>query len=131
MGQHLRSKSWQGIELFKSGRCFFLSSCLVFSGTPPHSSLEDRLKRISHLLLILLCNLQWALQICSPSYHRVCKKHKVGSGSDGTLARKVAISLMDREVAEVRLKIWQQPKETEYIARGNMVEVAWSDCVRS
>lgn len=46
MGQHLRSKSWQGIELSKFGRSFFLSSRLAFSGTPPHSSLEDRLKRI-------------------------------------------------------------------------------------
>lgn len=46
MGQHLRSKSWQGIELFKFGRSFFLSSRLAFSGAPPHSSLGDRLKRI-------------------------------------------------------------------------------------
>lgn len=108
MVQRLRSKAWQGMELFKFGRYFFLSSCLVFSGTPSHSSLEDRLKSMYASFFCVTFN---GLSRCAPHLTAGCVRNTgVGWGS-------VAVSLMDREVAEVRLKIWQQSKETEYYKR--------------
>lgn len=118
MGQRLRSK--------KHGRGW---NCSSLEGT---SSLAVVWSFLEHLLTVPLrtdwsafliyssffCVTVSGLSTCASHLTAGCVRNTgLGWGSDGTLAGKVAVSLIDRDVAEVRLKIWQQSKETEYYKR--------------